>query len=179
MKNLFSALCVLSLVACGNNEKKTSGSDEQVTISDSTATKVSAPEIDGYLAYGEEISAQDAISEMEMRNKFQTMEMGDTLQVKFASTATSVCKKEGCWMKVDLGIGEESMVKFNDHAFLVPKDIEGKDVVVKGKAFMKELSVKELQHYAEDAGKSEAEIAAITEPKRSLAFEADGVLIGQ
>jgi hypothetical protein len=34
-----------------------------------------------------------------------------------------------------------------------------------------------LRHYAEDAGKSKAEIAAITEPKREVSFEASGVLI--
>ena len=39
------------------------------------------------------------------------------------------------------------------------------------------VSVADLKHYAEDAGKSEDEIAKITEPKIEYAFEANGVLI--
>ncbi|MEL6969642.1 MAG: DUF4920 domain-containing protein, partial [Bacteroidota bacterium] len=46
-----------------------------------------------------------------------------------------------------------------------------------GKAFYQTTSVDDLRHYAEDAGKSEEEIAAITEPKRELAFLADGVIL--
>jgi len=59
----------------------------------------------------------------------------------------------------------------------VPKDIAGKEVIVNGLAYVKETSVEEQRHYAEDAGKSEEEIATITSPKKSYAFEADGVLI--
>lgn len=39
------------------------------------------------------------------------------------------------------------------------------------------MSIEDQRHYAEDGGKSKEEIAAITEVKRTLAFEADGVLI--
>ena len=52
-------------------------------------------------------------------------------------------------------------------------------MVVEGKAFLKEVSVKDQQHFAEDAGKSAQEIAAITEPKQELAFLANGVLLKQ
>ena len=38
-------------------------------------------------------------------------------------------------------------------------------------------SVKELRHYAEDAGKSKEEIDLITEPEITISFLADGVLI--
>ena len=59
----------------------------------------------------------------------------------------------------------------------MPKNIADKDVIVNGKAYVTEVSVDEQRHYAEDAGKTEEEIAAITEPKRTLSFEADGVLL--
>ena len=39
------------------------------------------------------------------------------------------------------------------------------------------MTVKDQQHYAKDAGKSEEEIAAITSPKMVYNFEAEGVLI--
>ena len=41
------------------------------------------------------------------------------------------------------------------------------------------MSVDDQRHYAEDAGKSPEEIAAITEPKRTLSFTSSGVLIPQ
>jgi hypothetical protein len=75
-----------------------------------------------------------------------------------------------------LGEEKEVMVKFKDYGFFVPTDATG-EVIVNGKAFVKETSVDELQHYAEDAGKSPEEIAKITEPKKTLSFLADGVLL--
>ena len=59
----------------------------------------------------------------------------------------------------------------------MPKDIAGREVIVNGKAFVNEVSVEELRHYAEDAGKSEEEIAQITEPEKTYSFLADGVLL--
>ena len=46
-----------------------------------------------------------------------------------------------------------------------------------GKAYYQITSLDELRHYAEDAGKSAEEIAAITEPKKELRFLASGVLL--
>jgi hypothetical protein len=59
----------------------------------------------------------------------------------------------------------------------MPKDLSGKQVVVDGYAFIETTSVDILRHYAEDAGKSKAEIEAIKEPLRELSFEAAGVMI--
>jgi len=70
-------------------------------------------------------------------------------------------------------------VKFKDYGFFVPKDIDGEEVIINGKAFVNEVSVEEQRHYAKDAGQSEEEIAAITKPKKTYSFEADGVLLKQ
>ena len=42
---------------------------------------------------------------------------------------------------------------------------------------MDTLSVETLRHYAEDEGKSQKEILAITEPQITLSLLADGVII--
>jgi hypothetical protein len=68
-------------------------------------------------------------------------------------------------------------VTFKDYGFFVPKDSKGKEVVIEGIAMRKVTPVDELRHYAEDAGKSPEEVAAITEPVQELAFEAVGVLL--
>jgi hypothetical protein len=72
---------------------------------------------------------------------------------------------------------ETIMVRFKDYGFFMPLDAAGKEVIVAGKAFVKEVSVADLKHYAEDAGKSSDEIANITEPAMEFAFEANGVLL--
>ena len=60
----------------------------------------------------------------------------------------------------------------------VPKNgIEGKRTIINGNISVDTLSVAQLQHYAEDAGKSKEEIDLITEPKITISFLADGVLI--
>ncbi len=100
---------------------------------------------------------------------------------KFTGKATgkvlSVCQEKGCWMKIENANGEAMMVKFKDYGFFMPKDIVGKEVVVDGEAMVKETSVKQLKHYAGDAGKTQEEINKITTPKKELIFTAKAVLI--
>jgi len=100
---------------------------------------------------------------------------------KFTGKATgkvlSVCLEKGCWMKIENTGGETMMVNFKDYGFFMPKNIVGREVVVDGEATVKETSVKQLKHYAGDAGKSKEEISKITAPKKELVFTAKGVLV--
>ena len=133
-----------------------------------------------YDSFGDKISEADYLSSADAYAKYQTLKAGDTLNIKFASTIDEVCSKKGCWMKLPAGDKDETiMVRFKDYGFFMPLDSKGRDVIVEGKAFVKEVSVEELKHYAEDAGKSKEEIAKITEPKLEMAFEANGVLMKQ
>jgi len=131
-----------------------------------------------YTSYGDQISEKDYLSSSEALAKYQTLKVGDTINLKFGSSIEEVCSKKGCWMKLPAGETEETiMVRFKDYGFFMPLDSKGNEVIVEGKAFVKEVSVEELKHYAEDAGKSKEEIAKITKPKLELAFEAKGVLM--
>jgi hypothetical protein len=96
---------------------------------------------------------------------------------KITAKVTEVCQEKGCWMKVDKGNGETVMVKFKDYGFFMPKDIVGKTVVLEGEAKVKEVSVKQQKHYAEDAGKSKDEVNKIKEAKKEVQFVAAGVLV--
>lgn len=140
-----------------------------------------APEAESKMAFnsfGKNISSENFISSEEMETRFEKLKPGDTLQISFKGTVNSVCKNKGCWMLVDLPETEEDvMVKFRDYGFFVPKDIDEKQVVVTGKAYITEVSIEEQMHYAEDNGDSPAGVAAIVEPKRTLSFLADGVLV--
>ncbi|GAB1307927.1 hypothetical protein KH5_06100 [Urechidicola sp. KH5] len=132
-----------------------------------------------YASFGATFNSEGAISKEAMMSKFENLQPGDSIEVTFESKVNKVCKAKGCWMQLDLGDDLESMVKFKDYGFFVPLNSEEREVIVHGKAFVKEVSVSELQHYAKDEGKSEEEIAAITEAKRTYSFLADGVLMAK
>ena len=132
-----------------------------------------------YASFGKMITNENALSKDEMISKFKTLKIGDTLEVKFASKVNKVCKTKGCWMKIDLGDEQESMVKFKDYGFFVPMNSEERKVVVSGKAYVSEVSVDDLKHFAKDAGKTDEEIALITTSKFTYSFLADGVLMEQ
>ncbi|MCH2021604.1 MAG: DUF4920 domain-containing protein [Saprospiraceae bacterium] len=98
------------------------------------------------------------------------------IEGKVEGKVTEVCQKAGCWLTLASEAGEELFVMTN-HDFFVPLDIVGKTVVVDGNAFKSITSVAELQHYAEDEGKSAEEIAEITEPITEYKLVANGIVI--
>ena len=130
-----------------------------------------------YASFGKSIIPDDAVDTKSMAEHYKTMNLGDSINSKIIAKVNEVCQAKGCWMTLNLEDGNEVMVKFKDYGFFMPKDVAGKEVIVNGKAFVEEVSVDEQQHYAEDAGLSEDEIAKITAPKKTYSFEADGVLL--
>ena len=130
-----------------------------------------------YAVFGDSITDAEALTTAEMMAKFKEMKEDDTLNVKFKSKINGVCQKKGCWMTMDLGEEKEAFVKFKDYAFFVPMNAENQDAVISGKAFVSVETVADQKHYAKDAGKSQAAIDSITEPKITYSFMADGVLI--
>ncbi|WP_268223224.1 DUF4920 domain-containing protein [Sinomicrobium oceani] len=135
-----------------------------------------AAEPEAYTSYGDSVTLAGYWSTEQMNRKFTRMDKTDTIPVKFTATILEVCPKKGCWMKVKLDEDRQAMVRFKDYGFFVPKDATG-EVVIEGKAYVEEMPVKDARHYAEDAGKTEEEIAMITEPELIYAIEATGVLI--
>lgn len=105
----------------------------------------------------------------------ELMKDNDNLELVIEGKIESCCQKKGCWMKIDKGNGETMMVTFKDYGFFVPLESGGKTALMKGIAYYDTISVEMLKHYAEDAGKSEEEIALITEPELAISFEASGV----
>lgn len=91
-------------------------------------------------------------------------------------TITEVCQTKGCWMNIVDG-GRTARVKFKDYAFFVPRNAAGRRVVVKGWGEKTLMDVEWARHIAEDAGKSRAEIDAITKPVEIYEIEATAVYI--
>lgn len=126
------------------------------------------------VTYGKSINAESAIGMSDLGAKLQA----DTAYAgKIEGKVVEVCKKKGCFMKLERASGEPVMVKFKDYGFFMPQDIVGKTVVLEGVAKVNETSVERLKHFAEDAGKSKEEIAKITQPKKDIVIVADGVVV--
>lgn len=170
-KVTFFLLGIALLGACKNSIK--SGKEKTPEAADTVAveTEASRPEIS---YYGDSIDDAEAI---EASQVLALLEGKDSLQVKLKGTINSSCKRKGCWMKMDLGNGEEMRVSFRDYEFFVPKNLNGETAIIEGVAYRDTLDVDFLRHLAEDAGKSEEEIAAITEPEISINYTANGVII--
>ena len=129
---------------------------------------------DGRMYYGSVIDLDGALDAAGLRERLA--EEGRA-EVRFEGDITATCPKKGCWM--DVASGEDTVfVRFLDYGFFVPTEgAEGKRAVMEGEAFFDTLTVDARRHYAEDAGATEEEIAAITEPELRLAFTATGVMI--
>ncbi|MFZ6051286.1 DUF4920 domain-containing protein [Halocola ammonii] len=154
------------LVACQNNDNATADKENK-----EEETSMETP----MAHYGEEFEIDGAISVADLEKE---MEGKDSMMTVVKAPIYETCTKMGCWMRVDMGEEEQMMVYMNDHSFFVPKSgVDGKMAYMTGKAFRDTVTVDMLKHYAEDAGKPQEEIDAITEPEYALAFNAMGVVI--
>ncbi|MEN8817411.1 MAG: DUF4920 domain-containing protein [Nonlabens sp.] len=167
MKRFITGVFALTLlVGC----KEPKQEEEMPAVNDEQVQEMA------YMDYGAEFSNSDVIDAMELGTMYKTMKVGDTTTVKVKGTIADVCVKKGCWIKMPVG-DASATVKFKDYGFFLPKNGKGKEVILSGKAYKNITPVEELRHYAEDAGKSEEEIAAITEEEVTLSFIADGAMV--
>ena len=98
-------------------------------------------------------------------------------KVRLKGKILSTCPMKGCWMKISVH-QDTILVRFKDYGFFVPKvGAEGKSAIVNGNISVDTLSVAQLRHYAEDAGKSRNEVLEIVNPEITISLLADGVLI--
>ena len=126
-----------------------------------------------YERYGELFENSEIINYELERDNF----LNSSSKVKIEGEILSSCPMKGCWMKISVE-KDTVLVRFKDYGFFVPKNgIEGKSTIINGKLSVDTLSIAQLQHYAEDAGKSKEEIALISKPEITISFLADGVLI--
>lgn len=165
----FKLLVVVAFILIGANvnaQQATKKSKKQTTLNSND-----------YASFGDKFELNKVLTKEQMFKKYKSLKKGDSISVKFKTSIDEVCKKKGCWMKLNLGNDEAAFVKFKDYGFFVPLNADGSEVIVNGVAFVDVVSVNELKHYAKDAGKSQAEINAITKPEITYSFTATGVYI--
>jgi hypothetical protein len=164
----FNIFLVIFLILGGcKEEKKQSGSEEK---------EVTEEQVE---VFGANFDRQEVQNSRDISSLYSSLSESDTLKTSFKAVVTDVCKAKGCWMKVSLENGQETMVTFKDYGFFVPKDIVGKEVAMHGMGFIEQQSVEDQRHYARDGGIPEEEVMKITDPKVIYSFVADGVLLFQ
>lgn len=179
-KSLLSfALAALVLGACNSGEKSETSNEDvsSITKADAEANSENA-ENTGVITpsmFGAEVTVEKVTTSEELMS--QLAETDTVKDIVVSGIINSVCKKKGCWMKLDIGLEKEIFVKFLDYEFFMPKDADGSTAIIQGNAYSETISVEDLQHYAEDDGKTEEEIAAITEPETKYSFMASGVIL--
>ena len=190
----FAALLLaVGLAACGNPDAAVTEAPEadEAHPADSgqafAKTPTEAPLLNAFATepvtganYGAGVAA-DA-NPMAYADFVQLVATHDSVATAVRGTVVEVCQKKGCWMTLQpagavAAADEPYMVRFKDYGFFMPKTLSGSEVVVEGIARTSVTPVEELRHYAEDAGKSAAEIAAITEPRKEVSLEATGVRV--
>jgi predicted small secreted protein len=182
MKKLIPVLMILclGLAACNKPAATDAGAGHGELIADSASSaegeeaEVALPDPDATGNFGAAVTAEGAIPAKDLLPKLKGQ---DSIRVKITGDIASCCQAKGCWMKMPIAADQEMTVKFKDYAFFVPKNSAGKNAVMEGWAYKELVSVDELRHFAEDAGKSKEEIAKITKPEERITFMADGVLI--
>ncbi len=124
---------------------------------------------DGSKFYGEEFSFDIENVDISLKPSLS--------RTKVKGKIISTCPMKGCWMNM-LVANDTVLVRFKDYGFFVPKQgVEGSSAIINGFLSVDTLSVAQLRHYADDAGKNNEEIMKIKKPKITLSFLADGVAI--
>ncbi|MBB6610054.1 DUF4920 domain-containing protein [Pontibacter sp. Tf4] len=156
-------LCGILLTGCSQTKEESATVQQEAT----STTEASL--------YGSDFKEENILSVTELQD---AVAKTDSVQATVTGEIIESCQSKGCWMDVKLADNSSMKVTFRDYGFFLPvEDLKGKSVVFTGTAKREEISVDDQRHYAEDAGRSAAEIAAITEPKVELRFVADGVKI--
>ena len=125
---------------------------------------------------GEPVPAGDALSADDLVADAGAY-AGQTVVVE--GTVREVCQQAGCWLTLAAADGQTIRVEVprdetESYVYTFPTDIDGQTVRLAGMLAVETESVDDLRHYAEDAGASQEELDAITEPKQTMVLTASG-----
>jgi hypothetical protein len=155
--------CTVLLMSCANQNEQV---NTEVEVVEEAPIEVAF--------FGSEISEDGARPSSTIVEQLAGL---DSVRAKVSGEIQKVCQVKGCWMTMKVSDDQSMHVSFKDYEFFVPKNIDGKEAIIEGYAYMETMSVDDLKHYAEDEGKSREEIDLIVEPVTKLSFVADGVIV--
>lgn len=155
MKKIFFSLCLFAALGAAAQDAEVKPAAKGVVYGDATVSEGTTTNV----------------------NDLQSKMAGAAFEGKVQGRVKEVCKAMGCWIRLEKADGTTLMVKSKDHAFTVPQDLIGHTVVVDGTASVKEVSEEKRRHFAEDAGKSKAEIKKIKGSEKEVQFVARSIQV--
>lgn len=138
-----------------------------------------------YVPFGEPVALDDGTPTVTPSALLADPAAYDGETVRVEGTIAEMCRMMGCWLTLrDTGAeaGETVRVRVptdeeGEYVYTFPTDLGMIDAIVEGTVEVDTMSVDELRHYAEDEGRSQEEIDAITEPKPTVVLTARGALV--
>ena len=170
MRNIFLLVAAAIVLASCGGETETRQKGQDV----STVQKIKPKIVDNSKSFGEEVTIEKAADVTRLP---MMLEGKSEAPLKLIGRVENVCQSEGCWLDLDLGNGQLLHVTFKDEAFVVPKDITGKTILMNGVASKEVIPVDMAKKIARDEGKSQTDINKITAPVIEYSYEASGVVI--
>lgn len=164
---IFISLIVLSSCITGPKED-----DKSTKAANTTNTEADVTISENSNSFGEVVILDKAA---DARRLPIFMESVNEKEVKLIGVVKEVCQMSGCWLDMDIGNDQVVHVTFKNEAFVVPKDLAGTAILVKGIATKEVLPVEMLKKMALDEGKTQKEIDAIKSPETEYYLEAVGL----
>jgi hypothetical protein len=87
-----------------------------------------------------------------------------------------VTRPRGGWFTIDAGNGRAIEAHFKNYKINLPRDIQGRTVIVEGVA-AKQFVANDMQHYAGDTVIKKKKQRVRANPKQLLAFEVKGLMV--
>ena len=170
--------CLLSISACTSSDKNLQKTETTATAPETASpeTTMANPTVSEQVV-GTITANQEVIT---FETLLQNPEQYNTKEILLSGKINSVCQKMGCWVKLEGSTpgGQHIRISFTDHDNMTaPKDCIGKTGIVQGVFSIKELSVAEAQHFADDEAEAGAEKKTIVAPQKEFGILASGLKI--
>ncbi len=170
--------CLLSVAACTSSDKNLQKTETTAPAAETTpATPASTDATSQAVIVGTITANQEVIT---FESLLQNPEQYNNKEILLSAKINAVCQKMGCWVKLEGNTpgGQHIRVSFTDHDNMTaPKDCVGKTGIVQGVFSIKELSVAEAQHFADDEAEAGAEKKTIAAPQKEFGILASGLKI--
>jgi uncharacterized protein DUF4920 len=172
MKKILVYIFIIAIItSCENNTKPENKKTVKESVKESEKEKVAVADPN---VFGENIEFTNTADVYRLPT---LMNNTNELEIKLVGVVSDVCQSSGCWFELELDNGKSIHVTIKDESFVVPKDIAGKRVLIKGIAKKELLSVDMQKKIAIDEGRSQNEIDAIKSAEPEYSFETVGVVI--
>ncbi len=135
-----------------------------------------------FMSYGDELAMDVDLVVITPAELTADPSAYDGTVVRVEGTIAKVCRNKGCWLTLENPTATPIRVDVprdaeGQYVYTFPTDLPVSDVIIEGTAKMDTTSVETLRHFAEDEGRSQEEIDAITEPQPTVILTANGALV--